>query len=423
MMFRDERGTTVVEALMAILVLVLGVIGTFSTMDGVKELGMLTEKKQSAARYAQGEIETLRKMGWANLKLNATPAAMADSRGTVASGSYTPPRGGTAQPLVIASTPASCTATTCVSPGPEAWTYGSASGYIYRFITSSHDSLCGSACPAGGTDHIRITVAVTVDAPNGPIQAVVSSSVVVDPAAAPANATQNANPVVSTGGNSIGASTGTTYYFTDTPTGATYSAPSTPHAARNTIGASGVPDQLRVTAPSMPSDLSPTAISYSTDVPPLGDGGLGLASSGTCSGGSTTTAHRWVTPVLNASASVTATGNAAMSMPTSVLPADVNQGKPGKLCISVYSAALNGSNQVTSSTLLGSFSQQLADWPDATELIAFPFRYLPDGTTASIAAGRRLMVQLTVDNASSLAGVALVYDHPNFPASIQLETQ
>jgi hypothetical protein len=198
MMFRDERGTTVIEALMAILVLVLGVIGTFSTMDGVKELGMLTEKKQSATRYAQGELEAMRKMGWSNLKLSASPATMNDSRGVVSGGNYTPPNGGTAQPLVIASVPANCTATTCVSPGPDAWTYGSASGYIYRFITSSHDDLCGAACPAG-TDHIRVTVAVTVNAPNGPTTAVVSSSVVVDPAAAPANATQNANPVVSTG--------------------------------------------------------------------------------------------------------------------------------------------------------------------------------------------------------------------------------
>ena len=32
------------------------------------------------------------------------------------------------------------------------------------------------------------------------------------------------------------------------------------------------------------------------------------------------------------------------------------------------------------------------------------------------------MVELTADSAYSL-GMALIYDHPNFPASIQLETQ
>ena len=73
MMFKDERGTTLIEALMAITVLVLGVIGTFTTFDGIRQLGMLGEKKQAATRYAQSEIESMRNMGWANLKLNATP--------------------------------------------------------------------------------------------------------------------------------------------------------------------------------------------------------------------------------------------------------------------------------------------------------------------------------------------------------------
>ena len=117
-----------------------------------------------------------------------------------------------------------------------------------------------------------------------------------------------------------------------------------------------------------------------------------------------------MTPVINSSAAVTATGNAAMSMPTSVLSANAGQGKPGKLCIKVYSATLNTTtNVVASSTLLGSYSYQLPDWPDANELISFPFRYLATGSTSSLAAGARLMAELTVDNASSFAGMALVY--------------
>ena len=34
---------------------------------------------------------------------------------------------------------------------------------------------------------------------------------------------------------------------------------------------------------------------------------------------------------------------------------------------------------VAASTLLGSYSYQLPDWPDANELISFPFRYLATG--------------------------------------------
>ncbi len=420
-MIKHEEGSTLVEAMMAIVVLVLGVIGTFTTFDGIQRLGNLGEKKQSATRFVQSEAEQMRNMGWANLKLSSAPGQFSDTRGTVLGSAYAPPNG-ISQNLVVSSTPASCTSTTCVNPGPEAWTYGTASGYVYRYVTSSQDSLCGSACPAGGTDHLRITVAVTINGPNAPKYALVTSSIVVDPTAAPSNATQNSNPVASTGGSSIGSATGSTYYFTDAPEGQTYAAPAASHATHGTVGASGVPDQLRLDAPSAPVSLSPTALSYSTDVPPRSDGGLGLTASASCSGTTATTSHRWVTPVLNATAAVTATGNASLSIPTSLLDADATNGSPGRLCVRIYDAAVNGSNNVSSSTLLGSYAYQLDAWPETTELISFPFRYLPTGTTTGLAAGRRLMVEIASDSGSSV-GLALVYDHPNFPASIQLETQ
>ncbi len=418
---RREDGATIIEALMALLVLVLGVIGTFTTFDGVQRLGMLGEKKQSATRYVQSEIEQARNLGWANLKMSATPPAASDTRGVVSGSTYAPPNG-VAQTMVVSPTPLSCTNTTCVNPGPETWTYGGASGSVYRYVTKSQDTLCGSACPAGGTDHLRVTIAVTINGPNAPKAAIVTSTVVIDPAAAPSNATQNSNPVSSTGGASIGGATGTTYYFTDTPTGQTYAAPEAAHATRDTVGATGVPDQLRTDAPAYPVSGSPTAVSYSTDVPPRSDGGLGVSSSSSCNGTTVTTSHRWATPKINPSAAVTATGNAALSMPTSLLDADAVTGSSGRLCIRVYDVNLNSSDQVVSSTLLGSFSYQLAAWPESTELISFPFRYLPAGTTVSIAAGRRLMVELASDSANS-QGLALVLDHPNFPASVQLETQ
>ena len=165
-----------------------------------------------------------------------------------------------------------------------------------------------------------------------------------------------------------------------------------------------------------------TAYSYSTDSPPLTDGGLGLASSASCNGTTATTAHRWVTPVINSSAAVTATGNAALSMPTSLLSGNVAAGAPGRLCINVYSTTLNGSNQASGSSLLGSYTYQLADWPEkhGVHLVPVPRTWRP--ARLEPRAGKRLMVELTTDSAYSL-GMALVYDHPNFPASIQLETQ
>ena len=418
MRLRDEQGIGMIEVMMAALVLVVGVVGTFSTFDGVRKLGTLGEKKQTATRFAQSEIENLRATGWSALQLSAAPTAFSDTRGTVAGATYAPPRSGAAQTLTVA---ASCpTAASCVTSGPTAWTYGNASGSVYRYVTSSRDTLCGADCPVGGIDHKRVTVAVTVNGPNAPKAAIVISTIVIDPTATPANPTQNANPVSSTGGSSIGSATGTTYYLTDTPAGSTYAAPSSNHATNDTVTATGVPDQLRTSAPDPPVSGSPTPQSYSTELSPGNDGGLGIEGSSGCAETSRQKAHMWVSPVLSASSDVTATGNAAFSLPTANIDHDEDMG--GRLCIGVYSVTLDGSSRVNSSSLLGSYAYALPQWPAATELVSVPFRYLATGASALVTAGRRLAVRLSSDSADG-EGIVLVYDHPSFPGFVQLETQ
>lgn len=413
---RRDDGMTMIEVMVATMILLIGVVGAFGAFEGLLKLGTISEKKQEASRYAQRELEHLRSLGFSALVLSATPPAANDTRGIVAAGNYTPPNGGVALPLRIAT---SCpTAASCVDPGPTAWTAGNATGFVYRYITTDDDSLCGAPC-APSVDRLRITVAVTVSSPHNPINALVASTLVIDPNAIPNGGTTPTNPVQTTAGASIGAATGTTYYFTDTPVGATYAAPSVSHAVRDTVTATGVPDQLQTATPAVPADGSLVARSYSTDIPPGPDGGLGITGSATCSGVTKQTAHLWVTPVLNAGAAVTATGNAAITLATASW-AGIES--PGKICIGIYNIALNGSNQATTSTLLGSHSYSLGEWPTATETIAFPFRYLASGTTSSLAAGRRLGVRLSVDS-STIAGMTVVYDHPSFNASVQLETQ
>ena len=265
-------------------------------------------------------------------------------------------------------------------------------------------------------------MAVTINGPNAPKAAIVSSTVVIDPAAAPSNATQNVNPVTSTGGSSIGESTGTTYYLTDTPEGQSYAAPSSAHTAHDTVNGSGVPDQLRTDSPGVPASGSPTAVSYSTDSP---------AADGRRPGPRRQLLLQRI--VVDDGAPLGHAGAQRVERrhrdgQRGDVDADIaargerRRRSPGRMCVRIYSVSLNGSNQVSSETLLGSFAYQLDAWPESTELISFPFRYLATGTTASLAAGKRLMAELTSDSAYS-EGLALVYDHPNFPASIQLETQ
>ncbi len=419
----SDAGTTVFEGLMAALLLVVGVVAIFSAFDGSRQLGSVAEAKQVAARRAEAEIEQLRSLGWAGLRLSANPGTFSDSRGVSASGTYKPPGStGAAEALVIAGT-ACTTAAPCVTTGPTAWSDGAARGNIYRYVTQAADSLCGTACSSVGTvDHRRVTVAVTVTGRDAPQTAQVLSTVLIDPTAQPSGTQTAANPVQTSAGTTIGASTGTTYYLADKPTGATYAAPSADHASRDTFSTgTGVPDQLRTAAPSTPaaSDHLHQAYSYSTDVPPGASGGLGLVSSSGCSGGGATSAHLWATPVLNAGASVKATGNAALGVSTASLGGTLSG---GRLCITIYDLTLDGSSRVASKLLLGSDSYDLPAWPTAPEYVAFPFRYLTPNQTATIAAGHRLGVLLTA-TASPASGLALVYDHPDWPSSVQLETQ
>jgi type II secretory pathway pseudopilin PulG len=413
----EDHGMTLVEVMVALTILITGVVGSFGAIDALRRLGGLNEKKQEASRLAEQEIEHLRSMGWSSLQLSSTPAAMNDSRGTVANGNYTPPVSGGPESLIIAGSCA--TSTSCVDPGPTAWSAGNASGSIYRFVTNDDDTTCGSPCTPA-TDRKRVTVAVTVSAPNNPLRAIVMSTLVIDPTATPNGTTAPTNPVASTAGNSIGAATGTTYYFTDTPAGATYAAPSSSHTTHDTITGTGVPDQLQLAIPSAPADGSQTPRTYSTDVDPGSAGGLGITGSATCSGATATTAHEWVTPVINASAAKTATGNAGLTLPTASWDHVVT---PATLCVRVYDVVLNAStNKYTSNTLLGSYTFAQPIWPADPDTIAFPFRYLASGATASLAAGHRLGVRLTVDSSMS-AGLTAIYDHPTFPGSVQLETQ
>jgi hypothetical protein len=304
-----------------------------------------------------------------------------------------------------------------VDPGPTAWTAGNATGFVYRFITSEDDTTCGAPC-SPSVDRLRLTVAITVNSPHNPLKAIVASTIVIDPSAVPNGGGTPTNPVQTSASTSIGASTGTTYYFTDTPVGTTYAAPSANHAVRDTVTATGVPDQLSTATPGTPSDGSQFARTYSTDVAPDSDNGLGITGSATCTGTTKQTGHMWATPVLNASAAVTATGNAALTLPTS----NPGSESTGRLCVSVYRLVLNGSNQATTSTLLGAYTYTIPEWPQETATIAFPFRYLATGTTSSLAAGSRLGVKLSVDS-GYIPKLAMVYDHPNFQGSVQLETQ
>ena len=60
---------------------------------------------------------------------------------------------------------------------------------------------------------------------------------------------------------------------------------------------------------------------------------------------------------------------------------------------------------------------RLASWPRVPSRVAFPFTFRTG--TGVIAQGRRLGVRMWLSSESG-ADIALIYDHPSYPALVEL---
>jgi len=62
------------------------------------------------------------------------------------------------------------------------------------------------------------------------------------------------------------------------------------------------------------------------------------------------------------------------------------------------------------------------DWPTSATQTSFTFRFIPANTTASLAAGDRVAIRIYV-KVNLNVPIDLVYDNPDYPASLQLNSQ
>jgi prepilin-type N-terminal cleavage/methylation domain-containing protein len=174
-----EAGFTLVEVLVAIVILAVGAIAVVSTFDSSRKLTTDAEIRDVAATLARGEIERLESLSWSNIALAAAPTK--NSGATTTDPTY-----------YISTTGCPGSAASCyqwdssstssreafvinastTEANPKTWeeaistSNGSVrvSGSIYRFITWVNDSLCkATAC------YKRLTVAVTSSRLKSPV--------------------------------------------------------------------------------------------------------------------------------------------------------------------------------------------------------------------------------------------------------------
>jgi hypothetical protein len=291
---------TIVELLVALLILAVGILATFALFESSKRAMHVSEVLEGQNHIAQRELERIESLGYSNAALTGTSSswsATQDSYTYVSrpgggcpgapggpAPTYQPDRGTggstASEPLVIDG---------CTGPDGKPISGGVIApvdtttypGYtVYDFITWHDDATCGTTqqgvCPTIAS-YKRATVVVTANqVPRlTPTSPVLDSTVIADPKAAPNVRLNISTPLVtcdpivpaSTPCNyGLNGQTANAFYLTDSPeqsaiaTTGTWSGTSTSPTRTITLGnASGIEVGMYVGGPGIPSGTTVTA--------------------------------------------------------------------------------------------------------------------------------------------------------------------
>lgn len=479
---RAQDGFTVIEILVAAIVLAVGIATMVKTFGAAQRLTLVSERQTSVAHRAQAELERIKSLPYSQIALTGTSASwstqIADYTGVStaagacpASGSgpapvYQPDHstGGstTTEPLVLngcsytlSGTSTSITGGTIVPV--QAWSQqqpngSTSSGNVYDFITWTSDPTCsqtstpGSKCPTSN-DYKRITVVVTLNNASQPSHPAIVSAFLPNP-----DATTAANPVGSTTcgpgqlpcNNTVSGQTPQQYFLCDSSYSSSSCSP--PPCTGNNLhdtlfallGLAASPDQLGSTLPTgscTNGGGTPTPPCYGLDVL-TGCQGVPIVPTGNSSCGSgppssnNQTAHSWVTPTIPSGTTLKLTGTGSL---TAYLESGSGVAVNATICLGVY---------LVPGGLLGSLTGNLLANPigvvvsaNATAQVGFPtpvsfnFNLGSAATIASPTLGplgvvlglpRVEIVLWVAANAST--DVQLAYDQAQFASQVTLMT-
>jgi hypothetical protein len=451
---REESGFTIVEAVVASLLLVLGALATLQLFDAATRNNFRAEQSQSVNNRLQAELEKIRTKPYAEIGMTSNPGHSSDAnnpRWRISGATYAIGRdGGHLRPMVVNGVDGYSGGT--VAPGPTPFTVGDISGSIYRFVTWAPLTDCAGC---GGSALKRVVVAATIaDAPvSFPRAFQEVQSDVVDPDATPED---NPAPPADDDDEIAKAE----LWLTDTPCSSNVrEALAGDHQLHNTRGACsdglqtgatpGAPDLMYTEAPALdpnfPADSQPL-YDYATDVEPTANPSLDrgtLLRAGTTTGCNVAGSpldlpseeagspdirhekvHKWLTRPFPDDFELNLLGKGTFEVYTRTLNSAVH---PGKICVWVFVERPDpGGNVldvplVTTSNGLPYFQYAQNPWPSAWTRVSVPLQFTPPAT---IEPGDRLGVALTVGKAGTAPGEGLefMYDHTDFPTRLELET-
>ncbi|HET9153597.1 MAG TPA: hypothetical protein VFN85_05735, partial [Solirubrobacterales bacterium] len=288
----SEAGLTMIEVVVATLVLVIGSLATFNILRAATINAQRAKGTQVALDRAQQELEALRSLSNSELALTTTPPHSADAlspdyRVNQTKETFALARNPSEEPsppyLVVhnGSLYGGGFITGGVVVPEEKFTSGDVTGTVYRYVVWRNDDRCGASCP-GEQDFKQIIVAVKLDqkgneaAEHGYVEV---QSDFVDPSDSAAN-----DPIPPVGGS---VNSPQQFFLSDTPCSGTGSTEreewpereaTADHHLHNTLGTcadgqqegsrEGAPDALLLGSPPdpAPSDpSSPLVLDYSSD--------------------------------------------------------------------------------------------------------------------------------------------------------------
>jgi len=453
----SEGGFTIIEVLVAVVIVVLGALATFGLLSNAIKNTARAKGTQIALDRAQQEMEALRSLSNKQLAMTATPAVSTDRLNPnyrVLANSFAltrEPRGNYA--TMVANTDplygGGSVEGGVVNPGPTSFTSGDVSGKIYRYVVWRNDEKCGTGCP-GGQDFKQIVVVVKMDAlvsQGGERGYVEVQSDFVDPTDSP-----KSDPLPSC--TTCPVVTAQQFFLTDTPcsSGGTTArqAIGGDHLLHNTLGTCasgaqvertvGAPDALLLGGPPDPAPEDPNdplLYDYSSDSylepAPNTDKGLQIRPDEKANGclyspeKETTSldpqsqVHRWVTDRFTSG--FTLSGKITLEFYTR----SINEAQhKGTLCVFLFKrhetedailANAKGGAGYWTYTPEGN-----ANWPSSEwKRVRLTMDFISPPYT--IPAGDRLGLALSIERANTPAGaIQIMYDHPQYPARLEVDT-
>jgi len=454
-----EAGFTIVEMVVAALVLSIGALTTFGLLSTATKNTQRAKATQVAVNRAQQELEAMRSLTNDQLAMTAAPAHVSNPLSPnyrVSNGTFAlirQPPSDYANMIVNGGSlyGGGFVAGGIVTPGPTPFTSGDVSGAIYRYVVWRDDTSCPAATCPGTQDYKQIVVAVKLDTPgnqSGERGYVEVASDFIDPTDSALN-----DPIP--GAN--GVETAQQFFLSDTPCAASGTTSrqevASDHLLHNTLGTcaggpqtgtrAGAPDALLLGGPPDPAPAdpdSPLLYDYSTDIEPIVDTDKGVQirrddtadchflPTGTTSPASQV--HRWVTDPMPSD--FTMTQKVTIELYTQTL---ANGSYSGALCIYLFRRHETGvaPDIVATDTQLTDTSRGLPPywiytpggnglWPSGGwGMVRKTMTF--GGAPYTIPAGDRLGVALSLERSGTSGdAVEIMYDHPDFPTRIEVDT-